>query len=129
MTNEKLPEPLPRDRLPAATPPLADEPIWEDRLARLMDAAEPRLAGLRTGRIPWWSVLGAWWRPVAGFAAAAAVALIAFLPAAPAGNEPQPVSVALAATLGDGEPATLWAALGSEADPVLASIALEGTTP
>lgn len=129
MTNKKLPAPLPRHWLPDAThPPGSDDSIWEDRLQRLMDAAEPGLSSLRTHGSPWWAVLGAWWRPTAVLAAAA-VALVVLLPTAPASLEHPRGALALAAAVSEGEPAALWTALGSEADPVLALIVLEGEPP
>lgn len=128
---DQIPDPLPREWLPdpAAPPARAgarDAELWEGRLRRLMSAAEPRLERLRSRGAPWWTPLAAWWRPTLGVAAAAAVILVMLVgeliggaPAAPEG------SPTLAAVAGDGEPAALWIGLGAEADPVLATIALE----
>jgi len=124
--SERAPEPLPRELLPDATAPVAEEALWEARLRNLMTAAEPALAGLRRKTPRWWEILAAWWRPVAGLAGAAVAALLVMIATAAPHGEPAPGAVALAAAATDGAPAALWAALGSEADPVLAAILLEG---
>jgi hypothetical protein len=121
-------EPLPRSLLPDATAPASDEALWEDRLQTLMRAAEPALAELRRETPRWWELLAAWWRPAAGLVGAAVAALLIVVATAAPRGERAPGAVALAAAATDGAPAALWTALGSQADPVLAAIALEGGT-
>ncbi len=128
--SERIPERLPPEWLPDPVAPPGDEedaPVWEWRLRRLVAAAEPRLARLRARETPWWSGLAAWWRPVTAAAVAAAAALILGLRLAPERLEAPPRgTLALSAVVSEGEPAALWIAVGSEADPVLALLALEG---
>lgn len=126
--NDRMEDPLLREWLPDPTssPSGDDLQFWEWRLQRLMAAAEPRLQQLRQPR-PWWSVLGALWRPAAVAAVTAAAALVFLVPA---GREPLPSgTLALNVVATEGSPAGLWAGLGGEAEPVLALIALEGSTP
>lgn len=126
--SEHVPEPLPRELLPEATAPVTEEALWDERLRNLMAAAEPALAELRRETPPWWEILAAWWRPVAGLVGAAVTALLIVVATAAPRGERAPGAVALAAAATDGAPAALWAALGSEANPVLAAIVLEGGT-
>lgn len=123
------PGPLPRQWLPE---PRAVEghPVWELRVARVMAAAGPALAGP-----PWWSEMGRWWKVSAGLAAAS---LLVFLgvPEVPdrpiqggtgvAGDE-----FALGMVVAEGDAAAFWGALGVPADPVLAVLTFEapGTAP
>lgn len=128
---EHVPEPLPREWLPAPLGPAgADAAPWEARLQRLAAAAGPALARLRARPLPWWSVLAARWKPLAGAAAATAagLTLVLYLTASPA---PRPAAGAptISAVVSGGEPAALWAALGAQADPALALIALNGDRP
>lgn len=129
-------DPLPPDWLPEPSVPSADDPAWEARARRVVRAADPELerrraesasrAGERSGRsgeAGWWTGLGRWLGPAAGLAAAAALLLAALGPG-PSAREPA-TSAALAAAATDGDPAALWRAAGTEADPVLALIALE----
>lgn len=134
MTDERMPDPLPEDWLPEPTTGSGDEAPWEERVRRIMAAAESRLRELEgTGRAAaprpagWWEV-GRWWRPAAALAAAAVLALVLTRPPPPetAASRGSP---ALAAVASDGEPSSLWEAAGSEAHPVLALIALEEETP
>lgn len=95
-----------------------------------MAAAAPRLAELQQVRTPWWEILGAWWKPIAGatvFATAGLVLLLAISDSAP-GTRPS-ATLALSAVVGQGDPAVIWAGLGEDVDPVLALIVLEGETP
>jgi hypothetical protein len=124
--SEHIPEPIPRDWLPEPTAPASEEVLWERRLRSLMHSADARLASLREGAPSWREILGAWWRPAAGLTVAASLALALLFGAGSTNAEPSPGDVALAAAVSGGEPAALWAALGSEADPVLAVIALGG---
>jgi len=114
--------------LPDATAPVAEEALWEGRLRNLMTAAEPALAELRRETPHWWEILAAWWRPAAGLVGAAVAALLIVVATAAPRGERAPGAVALAAAATDGAPAALWAALGSEANPALAAIVLEGGT-
>jgi len=127
--SEHIPEPLPPEVLPHPTAPATDDALWDHRLASLMRAAEPALAELRRDTPRWWEILAAWWRPAAAVAGAAAALLVIVLGTVRPGDEHDTGAVALAVAASDGAPAVLWAALGSEADPVLAAIALEGGAP
>lgn len=133
---ERRSDPLPRAWLPEPSGPPADDPAWEAQARRIVRAAAPELerrrseapsrAGERSGRsgeAGWWTGLERWLGPAAGLAAAAAL-LLAVLGPEPPGREPV-ASPALAAAAADGDPAALWRAAGTEADPVLALIALE----
>jgi hypothetical protein len=126
---EHTPDPLPRPWLPDPVGPAhpADEALWEARLHRLTAAAEPALARLRAPARPWWSVLAAWWRPLASAAAlGAAGAGLALLLATPGGGTPPTTGAAtLGAVVGDGQPAALWVGFGARADPARALIALQ----
>lgn len=138
MRDERMPDPLPEGWLPEPAAEAGGEDLWEERVRRVVAAAEPRLRELeRAGRAPaptaverpaGWREVGRWWRPAAALATAAVLALFLASPTPPEA----PVSrgsPALAAVASDGEPASLWGAAGSEAHPVLALIALEGETP
>lgn len=138
MRDDRMPDPLPEGWLPQPTTGTGHGPPWEERVRRIVAAAEPRLRELeRTGRaapppagptVSGWREVGRWWRPAAALAAAAVLALFLARPAPPEA-EASRGSPALAAAASDGEPASLWDAAGSEAHPVLALIALEEETP
>ncbi len=126
---DPIPDPLPREWLPdAAGPARPEDPqVWEERLQRLVAAAEPRLARLRAREAPWWASLAGWWRPAGGLAlaAAAALALVLLRGPAPGPRAGAPVSLALGAIASEGDPAVFWTtATGREANPVLALVVL-----
>lgn len=133
--NEQVPDPLPRDWLPASpVPSEEDEAYWAARLQSLMAEAEPVLAEHRVPRarrVSWLEALGVRWRPAVGgaFALAASLVLALVVGAGRTGHgEPrpaQPGSVVLAAIVSGGEPAALWQGAGVHADPTLALMALE----
>jgi hypothetical protein len=121
------PPPLPREWLPDALP-ADDDPVWARRADRILAAADPELARLRTGReavdIGWWSEMGRWWRPAAAMAAAAVTLFVLVeRPASTVVASPDAITLGLVA--GEGSPAAIWAAVGVRADPVLARLALE----
>jgi len=115
--------PLPRDWLPAATP-LEGTHQWNALFARVVAATPP----VWRPRTTWPSVLGSWWRPAAGLAAAAAALLFLMTPqvplAPPSGSADGALTLSLVAA--GGEPAALLEGLGIPADPVLALIAVQG---
>lgn len=123
---EDTPRPLPRAWLPAATAP-ESAPEWQERAARIVAAAEPslhRLGDLRPAvDASVAGLLGSWWRPAAALAAAAAALLLLLDPRNPPASSPGWSSLSVVAAAG--EPVALWDALGIEADPVLALIALQ----
>lgn len=126
--------PLAREWLPRPRPP-ADAPEWETRTRRILAAAEPVLRELEAAGdgapvadddvLPWPMLLGSWWRPTAGLAAAAILALL-FLgsPRTDSGAQASE-RIYLGLVAADGAPDALWAALGIEADPVLAALVLD----
>jgi hypothetical protein len=136
------PDPLPPEWLPDPVGPVSggDSDAWDRRLRELMNAAEPRLAELaRQGAdrpaarvaTPWWTLLAARWRAVVGAAvlAAAALALVVrVLPAPSASAARSPGAFSLTAMAGQGSAAAVWQGLGSEADPTLAQIVLQGAS-
>jgi hypothetical protein len=120
------PRPLPRDWLPAPQPP-EGAPVWEARTRRIMGAAGPELRRLARGRsaaeVTWWSVMAVWWKPAAALGAVStALLLLIGRPAVP--PEPPPGSILVELVASGGDPVTLWRALGIQADPVLAQIAI-----
>lgn len=120
-------DPLPREWLPEpAGPPSGETGAWEERVQRVLAEAEPRLDRLASGRTArdpaWWEALGGLWRPAAALAAAAL--LVLFL-ATPDASRPDARSPVLAAVATEGEPTSVWAAMGGGADPVLAAMILE----
>lgn len=131
------PRPLPRKWLPEARAP-EGAPVWELRLERILEAAEPRLRERsRSGNAAsrgesgaddanWPDVLGAWWRPAAGLAAAAATVSILLLGGLRTGPEVDVQAAFMQIVVSAGEPGALWEGIGIEADPVLAAIVLEG---
>ncbi len=132
-----MPDPLPEEWLPeAASADGADAPSWSARGSEILRAAEPRLRELReqagSGRHDGtgigWLRMARWWRPAAGLAAAAVVALLLATPERPGATEGAGSS-ALGAIVSGGEPTSLWRAAGSEAHPVLALITLDREAP
>ena len=125
------PHTLPPSWLPDPQPP--DGAVrWEAATRRIMAAAEPELRRLRSrggaaAGASWWSEMGLWWRPAAAVAAAAAAALLVLLERSTAVPGPAPGSVPLGLVASDGDPVTIWRAVGIEADPVLARIAIQGS--
>lgn len=117
--------PLPRSWLPDPVAPEGDG-VWDARAARIVAATdiewEQALAAVPGS---WVTELGRWWRPtVALAAAAAALLLMTDGPPSRSGGAP-PDGAALDLIASDGDPVALWAAVGVDADPVLALIALE----
>jgi hypothetical protein len=120
-------DPLPTDWLPEALPPEGDS-VWDSRTERILAMAERnRTVRESVGSVAasWPSEMGGWLTPAAALAAAALA--LAFLTSSPPRIEPSPTAdaMALGIVASDGEPAALWAALGVQADPVLARLALE----
>lgn len=136
------PDPLPPEWLPdpVGPPSGGDSEGWDRRLRELMSAAEPRLAELAGGSARaetpraaagTWTLLAARWRAVVGAAALAAAALtlvVRVLPAPSSSAAPATGTLSLTAMAGEGTAAALWQGLGSEADPTLAQIVLQGTS-
>lgn len=125
--SKKIPEPLPSDWLPEPRTrvELDDPEVLESRIRRLMAAAEPTLASYRTGELGWWQALIQYWQPATATALASAIAVVLLL--GPGGQSPGPPptdDLVLTAAASDGDPAALWTAIGEQADPVLALIAL-----
>lgn len=123
----EIPDPLPADWLPKpAAPRVPDDPeVLDIRIRRLMAAAEATLARFRAGEIPWWAVLARHTRPAAAAALAAAAGLLVALGLGGASQWAEPENdLVLVAAASEGNPAALWSAMGTEADPVLALIAL-----
>jgi hypothetical protein len=118
---------LPQGWLPDPNPSEGD-PKWDEKIERIMAAAGPELRTLRSRRsaaeVTWWSRMGLWWKPAASLAAASTALVL--LVERPASAEPPPGSLALGFVVSDGDPVTLWGALGIQADPVLALIAIGG---
>lgn len=119
--------PLPRDWLPDSHPP-EDAPVWHARVERIMAVAGPELRRLGSRRsateITWWSRMGLWWKPAAALAAAS-TALLLLVGRPAVFPEPPPGSIPLGLVASEGDPVTLWRALGIPADPVLALIAVQ----
>lgn len=120
------PRPPPRDWLPHPTAP-ESAPEWQNRLERIVAAAEPALRRLGERgsdvELTWPAMLGRWWKPAVAMAAAAVALLLVLHPrnATREAGDGLPLSVVAA----EGEPVALWEGLGIEADPVLALIALQ----
>lgn len=125
-SNDDTPRPLPSDWLPEAAPTESD-PRWEFRAQRIVAAAEPSLRRLgdRPSVVDAWSTrLGAWWKPAAALATAAA-ALFVVLDPPGTREEFDHGSLPLSVVAAEGEPFVLWEAAGIDADPVLALIAMQ----
>ncbi|MBI4421972.1 MAG: hypothetical protein HY560_14200 [Gemmatimonadetes bacterium] len=124
-SEDGAPQALPRDWLPDPHPS-EDAPVWDTRARRIMAAAGPELRRLKGRRsaaeVSWWSMMALWWKSAAAVAAVATALLLVQRPAA--FPEPPPGSIPLGLIAADGEPVTLWGALGIQADPVLALIAI-----
>ncbi|MGH7576751.1 MAG: hypothetical protein ACREM1_16710, partial [Longimicrobiales bacterium] len=124
------PLPLPREWLPAAAPP-EDASEWEAGARRILAAAEPslwRLSERRPAVDATWSMqMGSWWKPAAVMAAAAGAAVAVLVLIDPFGSAlaADRGSVSLSVVAAEGDPVALWEALGIEADPVLARIAIQ----
>ena len=119
-----------RPWLPDALPP-EGHPDWDEPLGKVLAAAEPELVRLaRDGGVqlaPWLSEMGSWWRPAAGLAAAAVAFLLLTSPTpSPGSADPDAMSLTILASGAD--PAAIWAAMGVDADPVLALLTLEDHT-
>lgn len=126
--NDDMPRPLPRDWLPEAAPSESD-PRWEFRAQRIVAAAEPSLRGLGEWRYvvdAWSTRLGAWWKPAAVLATAAA-ALFVVLDPSGIREASDHGSLPLSVVAAEGEPFALWEAAGIDADPVLALIAMQAS--
>lgn len=140
---DRTPDRLPADWLPEPVAPATggDAAEWDQRLQRLMSAAEPTLAELaRTAAAaapargpspaaPWWAVLAARWKPALSAAALATAVLVAglrLLPGAATGTATTTSAFTLTAVAGGGEAAALWQGMGATADPALAQIVLQG---
>lgn len=126
-SEDGAPRPLPRAWLPDPHPP-EGAPEWNARVGGIMVAAGPELQRLGSrhaaAEVTWSSVMGLWWKPAAALAAAAAALL--FLTEHPGAVPESPQgSLALILVAADGDPVTLWGALGIQADPVLALIAIQ----
>lgn len=125
--SREIQKPLPSDWLPkpVARAGKDDLQIWESRICQLLAKAEPTLERYRARDLGWWSALSYYWRPVAASALATAMLLILFFGLGSQPGKPSPGSnLVLMAAASDGSPEVLWAAIGEEADPVLALIAL-----
>lgn len=121
--------PLPKEWLPKAAPP-DGHTEWEARTARIMSAVGPEWARLRLGGRAmgpsWLAEMGRWLRPAAALAAAGAGLLLwVTKPPAPSATFLSAENVALGLVVSDGDPVALWAALGVQADPVLALLTFE----
>src|SRR5687767_11377428 len=118
-------QPLPREWLPDASA-REGAPEWDVTLQRILAAAEPSLRQLQDAStasdVSWSAVLASWWRPAAAIAAAAALLLL--LDGRDTENRAQG-GVPLTVMAAQGEPFALWQSVGTEADPVLALIALQ----
>lgn len=119
--------PLPREWLRDGHPPESD-PIWDTKAARITAIASSELltlSGRRSAVAPTgWASIAPWWKPVAVLAAAS-VTLLLLVGRSAAGRNAGRESVALGLVASNGDPATLWGALGVQADPVLAQIAIQ----
>jgi hypothetical protein len=127
-SEHSAPRPLPPGWLPDPNPPDRD-PQWDQRIERIMAAAGPELRRLRSRRsaaeVTWWSVMALWWK-AAGALAVASTALLLVVGRPAASPELPPGSIPLDLVASDGDPVALWRALGIQADPVLAQIAIRG---
>jgi hypothetical protein len=125
-SEDGAPRPLPQGWLSEPQPPEGD-PKWDQRIERIMDAAGPELRTLRSRRpaaeVTWWSGMGLWWKPAAALAVGS-TALLLLVGRPAVFQEPAPGSIPLELVASDGDPVTLWGALGIRADPVLALIAI-----
>jgi hypothetical protein len=124
------PRPLPRGWLPDPQPPEGTL-VWEARTRRIMAAAGPEFWKLTSAHsaaeVTWWSVMAPWWKTAAALAVASTVLLLlAGRRAGPPQTPPGSIPLGLVASGGD--PVTLWRALGIQADPVLAQIAIREQT-
>jgi hypothetical protein len=122
--------PLPREWLPDGVEAEGHE-VWEARTARVLafTSLEWRRAEGRARAMPWLTEVGHWVGPAAALAAAAAaLLLVGSNRAATLGRTPQADAVALSLVATGGDPVALWAALGVNADPVLALLTLEDHT-
>lgn len=126
--DEQTPPPLPRVWLPDAAAP-ADATEWQVMIERIAAASEPGLLRLRDREadVSWPAVLGAWWKPAAVLATAATALLILLDPPVSGGSASG--SLPLSVLAAEGDPVSLWRALGIEADPVLALIAIQEQAP
>lgn len=139
---QQTPDPLPPEWLPDPVGPASggDPEDWDRRLRTLMSAAEPRLAELARSRqrsrepriaAGWWTSLMGRWRALVGAAALAAAGLalvVRVLPGPSSSVAPAAGALSLTAMAGGGTAAALWQGLGSEADPTLAQIVLQGAS-
>lgn len=126
------PERIPSEYLPGSgrESDQNDGALFESRISRLVEAAEPTLERYREGQTGWWQPLADYWQPatVAAFAGTAAI-FFAYSFTYVSQQVPTPGNLALVAVASDGNPASLWSAVGKEADPVLAVIALAKEEP
>ena len=129
MTDQNIPDPLPREWLPQSASAFAQGAGAERfLLRRLVNAAEPILARYREEDARWWSALAIRWRPTLAGAAAAAALVLGFAverAVLPVRETPDPV---LAASFSDGDPSLFWN-VSEGADPVLTAVALQEGTP
>ena len=130
--NNDVPDPLPPEWLPAptASPTSDDAEVWEDRIGRLMAAAEPTLARYRVATLPRWGSARQRWNLVVGSALAAAASLAVSLglgaptPAAAPSND-----LVLVAAVSESDPTLFRDAINAETDPVLGMITVVGEQP
>jgi hypothetical protein len=141
MTHQ-TPDRLPPEWLPDPVGPArgGDPENWDRRLRALLSAAEPRLAELARSRAreagprvaaAWWSLLVSRWRALVGAAALAAATLalvVQVLPAPSSRGAESAAAFSLTAMAGQGTAVAVWQGLGSEADPTLAQIVLQGAS-
>ena len=121
------PQPLPGRWLPDASPP-DDSPLWAARIDRIIAASAPDLQRMKNARIAAaatpWSVMGHWWKPAAALAAASLLLFVAtYRPRGSADSRAGSILLGIVASQGD--PVALWGALGIEAEPVLALVAIQ----
>jgi hypothetical protein len=120
------PRPLPADWLPNPSP-REDSAAWRHLRDRIVENAAGELSRLSPGRATedatWYGIMAAWSRPAAAMAAAAALLLV-IGQRAPRPQQPAD-SLPLSVLAAGGEPYALWHGVGTEADPVLALIAIE----
>ena len=126
------PERIPPEYLPGSGSEADhnDDALFESRISRLVEAAEPTLKRYREGQSGWWQPLADHWQPatVAAFAGTAAM-FFAFSFTHVSPQAPIRDNLAIVAAASEGNPASLWSAVGQEADPVLAVIALAREEP
>jgi len=129
---QNKPERIPPEYLPGSGGEADhnDEALFESRISRLVEAAEPTLERYREGQTGWWQPLADYWQPatVAAFAGTAAL-FFAYSFTHVSQQVPTMANLAIVAAASDGNPASLWSAVGQEADPVLAVIALAREEP